>query len=113
MLIYYQQKIRKRGDSVNQLKDLWLAHINNIDSYANFNALTQKSLAAWFEPLIDSITEDGAVPYLLETNERYRASPLSSTSTWLSSENLIPLQVLDSIFIVPSRVTSSTKVQSF
>ncbi len=80
---------------MNQLKDLWLTHINNIDSYANFKSLTQRSLASWFEPLIDSITEDGAVPYLLETNERYRASPLSSTITWLSSENLIPLQVLD------------------
>lgn len=80
---------------MNQLKDLWLAHIKNIDSYANFNSLTQKDLTAWFEPLIDSITEDGAVPYLLSTNERYRASPLSSTIIWLASENLIPLQVLD------------------
>lgn len=80
---------------MNQFKDLWLAHIKNIDSYANFNSLTQKDLTAWFEPLIDSITEDGAVPYLLSTNERYRASPLSSTIIWLASENLIPLQVLD------------------
>lgn len=80
---------------MNQSKDLWLAHIKNIDSYANFNSLTQKDLTAWFEPLIDSITEYGAVPYLLGTNERYRASPLSSTITWLASENLIPIQVLD------------------
>lgn len=80
---------------MNQLKDLWLAHIENIDSYANFNSLTQKDLTAWFEPLIDSITDYGAVPYLLGTNERYRASPLSSTITWLASENLIPIQVLD------------------
>lgn len=90
-----QQKSHKRGDTVNQLKDLWLAHIDTIDSYANFGALTRRSLATWFEPLIDSITEEGAVPYLLETNLRYRASPLSSTITWLTSENLIPLQVLD------------------
>lgn len=80
---------------MNHLKDVWLAHINTIDYYANFSALTQKSIASWFEPLIDSITEEGAVPYLLETDLRYRASPLSSTITWLTSENLIPIQVLD------------------
>lgn len=85
----------ERGGSVNELKALWLDHIHNVDHFANFDGMSEQHLASWFEPLINSITEDGAVPYLLNTKERYRASPLSSTIIWLASENLVPVDVLD------------------
>ena len=80
---------------MNQFKSLWLEHIANIDSYIHMDAFSGKDMATWFSPLIDSITDEGAVPYLLNTPERFRASPLSSTISWLDQENLIPVRILD------------------
>lgn len=80
---------------MDQLKSLWLEHVAHIDHYIRIENFSNKDMAAWFSPLIDSITDDGAVPYLLSTAERFRASPLSSTISWLDQEDLIPLEVLD------------------
>lgn len=57
--------------------------------------MTDTDLSSWFSPLINSIANDGTVPYLINTKERYRASPLASTIIWLSHENLLPIEVLD------------------
>ena len=78
-------------------KGLWIEHLALIDRYANVESFTQKKLTEWFNPLIDSITGDGAVPYLLGTAKRYRASPLSSTISWLDGEGLIPVEILDTM----------------
>ena len=76
-------------------KDLWLKHLTNVDRYTNVESFTEKKLTEWFNPLIDSITRDGAVPYLIGTAKRFRASPLSSTISWLEKEGLIPIEILD------------------
>lgn len=80
---------------MEQLKSLWLEHVTHIDSCIHMSSFSNQDLATWISPLIDSITDEGAVPYLLNTMERFRASPLSSTISWLDQENLIPLAVLD------------------
>lgn len=77
------------------LKDIWLNHINNADQFINLSLVTDTDLSSWFSPLINSIANDGTVPYLINTKERYRASPLASTIIWLSHENLLPIEVLD------------------
>ena len=77
------------------LKGIWVKHIETIDNFIGMKSFSPKDLGAWFAPLIDSINEDGAVPYLLNTNERFRASPLSSTIIWLAQEQLIPVDVLE------------------
>ena len=76
-------------------KDLWSDHIELIDKCIKFGDFTNTSLKDWFQPLISSITDDGAIPYLLETSKRFRASPLSSTISWLDSEYLLPISILD------------------
>lgn len=78
-------------------KSLWMEHLAHIDRYANVESFTQKKLTEWFSPLIDSITGDGAVPYLLGTAKRFRASPLSSTISWLEGEGLVPVEILDTM----------------
>lgn len=77
------------------LKNIWLNHINNADQFINLSLVTDTDLSSWFSPLINSIANDGTVPYLINTKERYRASPLASTIIWLSHENLLPIEVLD------------------
>lgn len=79
---------------MNNIKSEWRGHIKNIEKNYSMALLTGKSLSEWFEPLIESITEEGAIPYLLDTKERYRASPLASTISWLEKFNLLPMSVL-------------------
>lgn len=75
--------------------DNWREHLKYIDRCTGVSEVTGKSLIMWFEPLLSSITSEGSIPYLLNTKERYRASPLASAIVWLSSANLIPLDILD------------------
>lgn len=70
-------------------------HILTFDKYLCFKRFTKKTLSEWFLPLIESITEEGAVPYLLDTKKRYRASPLSSLIIWLNKANLLPKEAVD------------------
>ncbi len=59
------------------------------------NLTKNKSLVNWMTPLINSFTDDGAIPYLLNTKKRYRASPLASTIIWLDKAGLLSPQALE------------------
>lgn len=79
---------------MSDIKNEWSQHISAVDKSISINVLTGKTLSEWMEPLIQSITDDGAIPYLLDTQERYRASPLASAISWLEKANLVPVSVL-------------------
>lgn len=76
------------------IQDSWQAHINIAEKAISLESVSEKQLSEWIKPLIDNITDDGAVPYLLGAGERYRASPLASTISWLEKANLLPVPVL-------------------
>ena len=80
---------------MNSVNDSLVNHINWVDKFMDFRLLTGRSLSEWFVPLFSSITDDGAVPYLINTKERFRASPLSSTITWLSEAGLLSAEALE------------------
>ena len=80
---------------MNDIKNSIVAHVNWVDKFLNFELFTGKNLSEWFSPFINSITNDGAVPYLIETKDRFRASPLSSTIIWLSDAGLLPADALE------------------
>lgn len=75
-------------------KDAFKKYIEDIDKHIELTKSTNKSLIDWMNPIIYSLTDDGAVPYLLNTNERFRASPLSSTIIWLENAGLLSSDVL-------------------
>jgi len=64
--------------------------LNIADQFLGFDRYTDKTLVEWFEPLVSSISENGAVPYLLDVNDRFRASPLASTIIWMDKASLLP-----------------------
>ena len=76
------------------IQDSWQAHINIAEKAISLESVSEKQLSEWIKPLIENITDDGAVPYLLGAGERYRASPLASTISWLEKANLLPVPVL-------------------
>lgn len=82
---------------MSELKEAIRQHINSLDYYMKFENFTGKTLNEWMEPLLKSITEDGAISYLLdgESNERYRASPLASTLIWMCDIGLLPENAVD------------------
>jgi hypothetical protein len=75
-------------------KDAFKKYIEDIDKHIELTKSTNKSLLDWMNPIINSLTDDGAVSYLLNTNERFRASPLSSTIIWLQNAGLLSSDVL-------------------
>lgn len=75
---------------MEKIKDIIQQHIENVDRQMDFLGFTEKRLTEWFEPLLNTIRDDGAIAYLIGTNERYRASPLASTLEWLDCANLLP-----------------------
>ena len=79
-------------------KDEWTNHLNVIDKYVNINLILNKSLGEMYAPLLNSFTDGGAIPYLIGTDCRYRASPLASIIIWMSMENLIPSSALDKLY---------------
>ena len=79
------------------LQDIIKQHIQTIDREIDMEGISGKTLLQWLTPLLDSMTEDGAVPYLIGKKERYRASPLSSTLEWMIMANLLPREAI-SIF---------------
>lgn len=74
-------------DIQNSIKE----HIHFVDQFFMFNSFSEKNLVEWLLPLISSITDDGAIPYLLgeEKGERYRASPLASALIWMNAVGLL------------------------
>lgn len=80
------------------LHNLIEKHVLTLDNCLDFDRITGKRLVDWFTPLVNSFTEDGAIPYLLNTKDRYRASPLSSLIVWLNMANLLPKEATDILF---------------
>jgi hypothetical protein len=80
---------------MSTLKEKLISHLAAMDLQLDMQLSTGKTLLQWFEPLLTSITEDGAISYLIEVNERYRASPLASSIEWLDAAGLLPLDVLE------------------
>lgn len=80
---------------MTSFKDNLLSQFRILEGQLNFKAVTGRSLVEWFNPLLDSFTDDGAIAYLLNVNKRYRASPLSSTIEWLANADLLTLDGID------------------
>lgn len=79
---------------MSDIKNDWLQHIETLEKNIPLKPFTSHTLSEWTVPLLRFITEDGAIPYLLNTNERYRASPLASAISWMEKANLLPISVL-------------------
>ena len=71
------------------LKDELVSHIDFLDKMINYEEITGKTLKAWMSPLLDSFGDNGELAYLLQTNKRYRASPLASTIEWMNEAGLL------------------------
>lgn len=81
--------------NTNTVQSIIKKHITIIDNQLSFKDFSGKSLAQWFEPLLSSITDDGAIAYLIGSKKRYRASPLASTLEWLENSNLLPREAIE------------------
>lgn len=82
---------------MNDLKDSIIKYINDLDRFLKFDNFTGKSLNEWMKPLLQAMTEEGAISYLLggQNSERYRASPLASSLIWMCSAGLLPENTVD------------------
>ena len=76
------------------IKECMITHLNLVDKQLMLSSSTGKNLKEWMDPLIAALSEDGAVPYLINTKERFRASPLASTIIWMEKSGLLPNEVL-------------------
>lgn len=71
-------------------------HIKCIDKLMDFSSFSDKTLDDWCRSLIEVMTAEGAVPYLLgDSKERYRASPLASVIISMNMANLLPDTAID------------------
>jgi hypothetical protein len=82
---------------MSKIKESLLSHISSVDRFVNFGSITGESLTEWFMPFINSLSDEGAIPYLLESSQRYRASPLASAISWLNDAELLPVDVISSM----------------
>lgn len=82
---------------MEDIKEKIQEHLQLVETFLNFKDFTGKELGEWVEPLIDSITNEGAVSYLMGSKNkvRYRASPLASTLIWMNEVNLFPDDVVN------------------
>ena len=80
---------------MENFKDKLYSHLTIVEHQLDFYSVTGQTLIDWFNPLLNSFTDDGAISYLLEKKDRYRASPLSSTIEWLTNANLLTVDCLD------------------
>lgn len=80
---------------MERIENIIQQHIEIIDCQTDFYGFTGKTLAEWFEPLLKTMRNDGAIAYLIGTDERYRASPLASTLEWLGCANLLPREATE------------------
>lgn len=85
----------KGGIIMENLKDKLYSHLTIVEHQLDFKSVTGQTLIEWFNPLLESFTDDGAISYLLEQKDRYRASPLSSTIEWLANADLLTVDCLD------------------
>lgn len=65
-----------------------------MDKVLCYKEITGKSLSEWMKPLLNSFGDEGELAYILETKERYRASPLASTIEWMNEAGLLPRESL-------------------
>lgn len=79
---------------MSSMKEIISEHLTSLDKNINMEYITGKSLQEWFQPFFDTITDKCEIPYLINTKERFRASPLASTIIALNATNLIPYVVL-------------------
>lgn len=81
------------------IKDEILKYVETVDDFLCFNSFSKKKLTDWISPLVNTITDSGAIPYLLnsEKKERFRASPLASVIIGLDSANLLPDSAINSM----------------
>ncbi|MBQ3136989.1 MAG: hypothetical protein IJB74_05840 [Clostridia bacterium] len=85
------------------LKDGIILHIDFLDKMLFYEEITGKSLKKWMVPLLNSFGDEGELAYLLETEKRYRASPLASTIEWMSDAGLLSI---DSLLILQNQLVS-------
>ena len=76
------------------IKNAILDHISIIKEFSLIENITEESLSDLYNPLINSIDESGVVKYLIEKDDRYRASPLATCIIWLNRANLLPRSVI-------------------
>lgn len=96
LLICFQ--LDRRQNIVFTKRNEWMNHLDMMNRYINIDSILNRSLGEMYAPLVNSFTDDGAIPYLIGTNSRYRASPLASIIIWMSMENLIPLSVVEKLY---------------
>ena len=80
---------------MDKVQEIIRQHITVIDNQLAFKDFSGKSLSQWLDPLLSSVTDDGAVAYLIGSKKRYRASPLASTLEWLGDSNLLPREAIE------------------
>lgn len=64
-----------------------------LDEQVDLTSFSGKSLSGYFERFINSMTSEGAIPYLLNTKQRFRASPLASSIIWMEKAKLLSPEV--------------------
>ena len=79
---------------MEDIKSKIIEYANNLDRFLCLEQISGKTLEKWIEPLAEVISEGGAIPYLLGTKERFRASPLASSLIWARYANLFPDEVV-------------------
>ncbi len=86
-------------EEMDDLKKLIKEHVQSIDFFLEFSSFSEKNLVDWMQPMIDSMTDGGAIPYLLEEKkgERYRASPLASSLVWMNAVGILPEYAIDTM----------------
>ncbi len=80
---------------MDKLKDMILERINLFDSLLESNEYLEGGIKKIITPFIDSLTNDGALSYLIGEKERYRASPLASSIIWLENAGVLPYKALE------------------
>lgn len=71
--------------------------VSLLDEQINFKAFSGKTLNQYFDKFINSMTLEGAIPYVLNTKERFRASPLASSIIWMEKAKLLSQDVADQL----------------
>lgn len=80
---------------MDNLKDMIIERINIFDFSMETSKYIEGGIKKIITPFLDSLTDDGALSYLIGEKNRYRASPLASSIIWLENVGLLPYKALD------------------
>ena len=80
---------------MDNIKYLILERINIFDSLTEASKYVEGGIKKTITPFLDSLTNDGALSYLIGDKSRYRASPLASSIIWLENAGLLPYKALE------------------